>query len=246
VIEVRPKPHGHGAVYLLTDAGRDLSGVLSAMGDWGERWLELGDEHTNPALVLWAWCSVYLARERLPEHRVVVRFDFTDQRPEARRLWMLVEHGDAEACKHHPGSTRISSSRPTARPSPAGTSDISNGGMRSALDGSGSLAHARSPGRCPPGTCTDLQTAQSPPEPPQRDRLATAQLRERVVVAPVPRRRRRRDPISHDQPRFANESRSAARGVSTHRRRLPVTPRFPVARRAAPRAPGARRPCRRT
>jgi DNA-binding HxlR family transcriptional regulator len=103
VVEVRPKPHGHGAVYLLTDAGRDLSGVLSAMGDWGERWLELGDEHTNPALVLWAWCSVYLARERLPEHRVVVRFDFTDQRPEARRLWMLVEHGDAEACKHHPG-----------------------------------------------------------------------------------------------------------------------------------------------
>jgi len=103
VIEVRPKAHGHGVIYQLTDAGRDLSGVLWALHDWGEKWLELGDEHTNPALVLWAWCTVYLARERLPDHRVVVRFDFSDQPPQARRLWMLIEHGDAEVCKHHPG-----------------------------------------------------------------------------------------------------------------------------------------------
>jgi hypothetical protein len=32
-----------------------------------------------------------------------VRFDFTDQSPHARHLWMLVDHGDAEVCKHHPG-----------------------------------------------------------------------------------------------------------------------------------------------
>jgi DNA-binding HxlR family transcriptional regulator len=103
VIEVRPKPRGHGVIYQLTDAGRDLSGVLWALHDWGERWLELGDEHTNPALVLWAWCTVYLVRERLPDRRVVVRFEFADQPPETRRVWMLVDHGDAEVCKHHPG-----------------------------------------------------------------------------------------------------------------------------------------------
>jgi hypothetical protein len=34
--------------------------------------------------------------------RVVVRFDFTDQPPEGRRVWMLVENGDAELCKKHP------------------------------------------------------------------------------------------------------------------------------------------------
>jgi DNA-binding HxlR family transcriptional regulator len=103
VIEVRPKPRGHGVIYQLTDAGRDLSGVLWALHDWGERWLELGDEHTNPALVLWAWCTVYLVRERLPDRRVVVRFEFADQPPETRRVWMLVDHGEAEVCKHHPG-----------------------------------------------------------------------------------------------------------------------------------------------
>ena len=103
VVETRPKPSGHGYLYELTESGRDLQPMLRALRDWGERWLELGDEHTNPALVLWAWCTAYLARERLPDYRVVVRFDFADQPADARRLWVLVEDRDAEVCKHHPG-----------------------------------------------------------------------------------------------------------------------------------------------
>lgn len=102
VIEVRPKPGGRGVSYRPTAAGRDLWDVVSALGTWGERWLELGDEHTNPYLVLWAWCNVYLERERLPDHRVVVRFEFPDQPAETRQCWMLVDHGDAEVCKRHP------------------------------------------------------------------------------------------------------------------------------------------------
>jgi DNA-binding HxlR family transcriptional regulator len=34
VIEVRPKAHGHGVRYQLTEAGRDLSGFLWALHDW--------------------------------------------------------------------------------------------------------------------------------------------------------------------------------------------------------------------
>jgi DNA-binding HxlR family transcriptional regulator len=102
VISTRRKAHGPGVFYELTDAGRDMWGVLSALGAWGERWVELGDEHTNPCVVLWAWCTVYLARDRLPDHRVVVRFDFTDQPPDARCVWLLVDKGDAELCKKHP------------------------------------------------------------------------------------------------------------------------------------------------
>lgn len=103
VIQSRPKPSGHGYLYALAESGRDLQPVLWGLRDWGEKWLELGGEHTNPALVLWAWCTAYLARERLPSDRVVVRFEFTDQPADARRLWLLIEHDDAEVCKHHPG-----------------------------------------------------------------------------------------------------------------------------------------------
>ena len=32
VIEIRPKPDGHGSVYEVTQAGRELEAVLHAMG----------------------------------------------------------------------------------------------------------------------------------------------------------------------------------------------------------------------
>jgi DNA-binding HxlR family transcriptional regulator len=102
VIEVRPKTRGRGVTYELTEAGRALRNVLLELGQWGERWLELGEQHTNPCLVLWAWCTAYLARERLPDRRVVIRFDFSDQPPDGRRVWMIVDNGDAELCKRHP------------------------------------------------------------------------------------------------------------------------------------------------
>jgi hypothetical protein len=103
VVDRRPKASGQGSTYHLTESGRDLQGTLWAMRDWGERWLELADEHTNPALVLWAWTTTYLAHERLPDGRVLVRFEFPEQPKEARRLWLLVEDRDAEVCTHHPG-----------------------------------------------------------------------------------------------------------------------------------------------
>lgn len=101
MVEVRPKARGRGVVYELTEAGRDLAPVLGALRDWGEKWVELGEQHTNPALVLWAWCTAYLARERLPDQRVLVRFEFGDQHGAARRIWLLVEGSDAEVCTHN-------------------------------------------------------------------------------------------------------------------------------------------------
>ena len=103
VVERRPKESGQGSTYALTEAGRALKPILRALRDWGLEWVELGEQHTNPALVLWAWTTTYLARDLLPDHRVLVRFEFSDQAGGDRRIWLLVERGDAEACKHHPG-----------------------------------------------------------------------------------------------------------------------------------------------
>jgi hypothetical protein len=43
-----------------------------------------------------------LRRDRLPDRRVVIRFDFTG-RPRRERYWLLIEHGDTEICKTYPG-----------------------------------------------------------------------------------------------------------------------------------------------
>ncbi|HUG83530.1 MAG TPA: FAD-binding protein, partial [Euzebya sp.] len=103
VVDVVPKPDGNGSTYQLTAAGRGLWAVLGAMGDWGVRWLELAPATASPDVVLWSWATAYLERDRLPAGRVVVRFDFPDQPAPRRRLWLLVEHGDAEVCHKPPG-----------------------------------------------------------------------------------------------------------------------------------------------
>lgn len=103
VIEIKPKPDGHGSVYEPTRAGRELWGVLQAMGRWGERWMEVTPAHSNPDVVLRSWSTVFLRRDRLPEGRVLVRFEFPGQPTYRRRFWLLVEDGDAELCHKYPG-----------------------------------------------------------------------------------------------------------------------------------------------
>ena len=102
IVSVRPKVSGRGGRYELTDAGRDLWPVLLALGAWGEQWVELRDEHTNPRFLLWTWSTAYLARENLPDRRVVVRFELSDRSPEERRIWMLVNPDSAEVCTKSP------------------------------------------------------------------------------------------------------------------------------------------------
>jgi hypothetical protein len=55
-----------------------------------------------------------LRRDRLPDRRVVIRFDFLAHRSAPReggigrarseRYWLLIEFGDAEICKTYPGN----------------------------------------------------------------------------------------------------------------------------------------------
>ncbi|MGE0000415.1 MAG: winged helix-turn-helix transcriptional regulator [Ilumatobacteraceae bacterium] len=103
VIRCVPKANGRGSVYTLTPAGADLSRVVQALGEWGERWVEVTSTHADPGFALWAWCQAQLDRSKLPAGRIVVAFVFPDQPPGNRYYWLLVEHGDAEVCYADPG-----------------------------------------------------------------------------------------------------------------------------------------------
>ncbi|GFG51513.1 HxlR family transcriptional regulator [Mycolicibacterium agri] len=103
VIETKPKPDGRGHLYALTQAGADLIGVIDRLAAWGERWIDVTSEHSDPAFALWAWCQVQLDRAALPPGRVVVALIFPDEAPTNRRYWLLIEHGDAETCYSDPG-----------------------------------------------------------------------------------------------------------------------------------------------
>ena len=108
VVEITPKPSGHGSVYQATRSGRELWGILIAMGGWAERWMEVTPEHSDADMVLWSWCHDFLCRDRLPKGRALARFEFENPlRPDrARRrakVWLLVQDGDAELCTKFPG-----------------------------------------------------------------------------------------------------------------------------------------------
>jgi DNA-binding HxlR family transcriptional regulator len=103
IIEAQPKPVGRGHTYRLTDAGADLAGVIRALGTWGERWMDVTAEQSDPAYALWAWCQVQLDRSNLPDGRTVIAFTFPEERLSRRRFWILIEHGDAEMCLSDPG-----------------------------------------------------------------------------------------------------------------------------------------------
>jgi DNA-binding HxlR family transcriptional regulator len=123
VVESASKPDGRGHHYELTAAGHDLFKVCQSLGEWGARWLEIAPENLDPFVALWSMCNA-LRRDRLPDRRVVIRFDFLAHRgasrdlstearsakveagtgrPRHERYWLLIELGDTEICKTYPG-----------------------------------------------------------------------------------------------------------------------------------------------
>src|SRR5579859_877762 len=75
VIETCPNPAGRGSTYHLTESGRQLAGVVKALGKWGQQWLELSPEHLDPDFLMWRVFK-HLDLDRLPPKRRVVRFEF--------------------------------------------------------------------------------------------------------------------------------------------------------------------------
>ena len=103
VVRTSPNPSGRGSHYHLTDAGRDLAGVMKALGTWGGRWMELAPEHLDPGVVLHSWVSWYLATECLSERRVVAHFQFPGLPKKGGELWIIFDGERSEVCRKDPG-----------------------------------------------------------------------------------------------------------------------------------------------
>jgi DNA-binding HxlR family transcriptional regulator len=91
-----------GTEYQLTDAGRDLVGVLDAVGAWGVRWLV---PHKRPSEIdpdgLMQWIRRHVVLGELPTRRTVIRFELLG-RPR-RYYWLILRTGEVSLCPEHPG-----------------------------------------------------------------------------------------------------------------------------------------------
>jgi DNA-binding HxlR family transcriptional regulator len=83
IVESASKAAGRGRHYELTPAGHDLFKVCVSLGEWGARWLEIAPENLDPFVALWSMCNA-LHRDRLPDRRIVIRFDFLARRSASR------------------------------------------------------------------------------------------------------------------------------------------------------------------
>ena len=103
LVEKKARPEGSGTFYELTEPGQDLATVITAMGIWGERWLEVTPQQADPIYFLNAWINTYLNKGALPDHRVVARFEFSDQPPKISPMWVIFDRNDPEVCRSDPG-----------------------------------------------------------------------------------------------------------------------------------------------
>src|SRR5439155_26946878 len=99
VIERRPNRAGRGWEYHPTTAGRELDRVLNELGIWAQHWIELRQEHCDPAYVMHTVHAV-LRSEKLPAPPVTVRFEFTG---EPKIYWLVLDGDQPELCFNDPG-----------------------------------------------------------------------------------------------------------------------------------------------
>ena len=99
VIERRPNPHGRGWEYHPTRAGQELETVLNELGIWAQHWIELRQEHCDPAYLMQTVHAI-LRPERLPRTALTVRFEFTG---EPKIYWLVLDGDHPELCFNDPG-----------------------------------------------------------------------------------------------------------------------------------------------
>ena len=103
VIERREEGDGGRTSYHLTPSGRELSGIVTALGEWGIRWIgELGDQDLDPHLLLWDM-KRKVPVDEWPRQRTVLALRFGDVEPKAARWWLVVADGNVDVCDFDPG-----------------------------------------------------------------------------------------------------------------------------------------------
>jgi len=110
LIKRERRSNGHGFDYYLTQAGEELRPVVATLGTWGYKWAatELRPDNLDAGLLMW-----FLRRrvrvEKLPEPRVVIRFEFRAQRARSywhqgqQSFWLILERPVVDLCLSDPG-----------------------------------------------------------------------------------------------------------------------------------------------
>ena len=106
VIAREALPGARGHRYRLTEAGKEFGPAIEALGNWGQRWtVRVQRQNLDAGFLMWN-VRRRIARERLPERRVLVRFNFSAVPASyrgARVFWLILERTQVDVCIDDPG-----------------------------------------------------------------------------------------------------------------------------------------------
>ena len=91
--------------YHLTKAGRELGGVVEALGNWGQKWVgsDSSLQNLDPSLLMWDMRR-NLDPTPLPDRRTVIQFLYSDLPATKSHWWLVVEpRGGVDLCWSDPG-----------------------------------------------------------------------------------------------------------------------------------------------
>jgi DNA-binding HxlR family transcriptional regulator len=91
--------------YRLTTSGRDLTPIVEALGNWGQRWVhtEPSLQHLDVSLLMWDMRRRIDPRP-MPKKRCVIQFQYSDLPPAQRTWWLLVAPDvEVDLCSVDPG-----------------------------------------------------------------------------------------------------------------------------------------------
>src|SRR5215831_13084556 len=102
VVSSQPLARGRGKEYRLTSAGEEFRDVVERLGEWGQRWStsQFDLDNLDTSLLMWN-VRRRIDVERLPEGRVVLRFDFTGMPARCRSqrtFWLVLERPEVDLC----------------------------------------------------------------------------------------------------------------------------------------------------
>lgn len=97
IIERLPSLRSRVEEYHFSDAGHELKPVIEALGGWGVRWAfdDPKPEELDAGLLVWK-IHQRIDRDRLPDQRLVVEFDFTGGG--GRRVWLVLDPREVSVC----------------------------------------------------------------------------------------------------------------------------------------------------
>lgn len=103
VVMVVAGPGGQNE-YHLTEAGRDLRGLVMGLGFWGQKWIEsrLSLRNLDPSLLMWDMRR-NLNPGPMPARRCTIQFLYPELPPGRQSWWLVAEKGEADLCSIDPG-----------------------------------------------------------------------------------------------------------------------------------------------